>query len=96
LTTYVKCNIIIAEGGVAMQEVRYTVDIKEFKKAMVDADFNTYLALSKSSGVSRRTVAAIGSGENKNPAYPIMQKLATALKLDGERAARIFFADRLT
>lgn len=73
----------------------YVTDIKELKKAMVDADLDSIQKLSDASGVNRNTVGDVVSGRIQ-PSTDVMRKLASALKLPSERAGLIFFAFQLT
>lgn len=73
----------------------YSVDTKELKKAMIDAEIDNIQKLSDLSGVSRNTVADIVNGK-QFPSSEVMQKIAIALHLPYERAGLIFFAPQLT
>lgn len=72
----------------------YFIDIKELKKAMIDAELDSIQALSDKSGVNRNTVADTVNG-NSLPSSDVMRRIATALDLSSERAGRIFFATDL-
>lgn len=73
----------------------YFIDIKELKKAMIDADLDSIQKLADASGVNRNTVGDVVNG-NILPSSDVMRKIASALKLSSERAGRIFFAMQLT
>lgn len=73
----------------------YFIDVKEFKKAMIDADLDSIQKLAEKSGVDRNTISFLINGKTL-PSTEVMRKLATALELPSERAGRIFFATKLT
>lgn len=75
-------------------EYKYVVDGKAFQKAMVDAEFKSFSALAKASGVDRNTIAAIADG-NAKPNSSNIGKLANALKLDDSQVGSIFFKREL-
>ena len=72
----------------------YTVDVQEFKKAMIDAELDTIVSLAAASGVDRNTIGAILSEKTK-PSAAVIEKLAVALSLSGNDIGRIFFANKL-
>ena len=72
----------------------YTVDVQEFKKAMIDAELDTIVSLAAASGVDRNTIGAILSEKTK-PSAAVIEKLAAALSLSGNDIGRIFFANKL-
>ena len=73
----------------------YSIDIKELKKAMIDADLDNIQKLSDKSGVDRNTIASTLNG-TRFPSSAVMQRLAVALDLEPDRAGKIFFAPQLT
>ena len=72
----------------------YTVDVQELRKAMIDADINTIIALSEASGVDRNTIGAI-LNKGASPSASVIEKIASALSLSGEAIGRIFFSCKL-
>lgn len=73
----------------------YSIDIRELKRAMVDADIGNITQLSEKSGIDRNTLATTLNG-SRFPSSTVMQRLAIALNLDYARAGKIFFAPQLT
>ena len=73
----------------------YYIDIKELKKAMIDAELDNITKLAEKSGVDRNTISFLLNGKTL-PTSEVMRKIATALDLPSERAGRIFFAKELT
>lgn len=74
-------------------QANYFVDTRALKTAMVAAGFDTYDALANAAGVSSRTISAVVNG--KNPTYPVMCKIVSALNLSAELAGKIFFSRNL-
>jgi len=74
-------------------EIRYSVNTRSLKIAMVSAGFDSKSAFAQAAKISNRTVSSILRG--KNPTYLIMSRMTMALKLTPQQAARIFFADKL-
>ena len=72
----------------------YTVDTQELRKAMVDADLITVVSLAEASGVDRNTIGSI-LNEKTRPSAQVIEKLADALSLNGERIGSIFFTKKL-
>ena len=70
------------------------IDAKMFKKAMIDADFDSYLQLEETTGINRSTLTNILKGEQK-PSYDTIEKLADALHLQYDEIGAIFFAREL-
>lgn len=68
-----------------------TVDSKAFKKAMIDADCDTYGQLSERTGINRMALSDYVSGEQR-PSYDSVAKMADALCLNYEEIGRIFYA----
>lgn len=67
------------------------VDCKAFKKAMIDADFDTYGELSERTGINRNALSDYASGKQR-PSYDSVEKLADALCLNYEEIGRIFYS----
>ena len=67
------------------------VDTKAFKKAMIDADCDTYGELSERTGINRSALSDYASGKQR-PSYDSVEKLAEALCLSYEEIGRIFYA----
>lgn len=74
--------------------MRYEVDVKEFRKMMIEKGFLSIVALSKSSGVSRETIGNI-LNKNKRPNSTTIEKLAIAMDLTSAEVERLFFAQKL-
>lgn len=72
----------------------YGVDSQELRKAMIDADITTIVALAEASGVDRNTIGAILNDKTK-PSASVIEKIAGALSLSGEDIGRIFFRQKL-
>lgn len=72
----------------------YTIDTKEIKKLMIENGFETITSLSEATGVNRTTLGKILNGEQK-PSSEAMYKIASALRITGEKAGKIFFAGNL-
>lgn len=70
------------------------VDSKAFKKAMIDADCDTYGQLSEKTGINRMALSDYASGAQK-PSYDSIAKMADALCLNYEEIGHIFFANVL-
>lgn len=66
------------------------IDTKKFKKAMIDADCDTYGQLSDKTGINRTTLSDYASGA-QNPSYDSISKLADAMNLTYEQIGSIFF-----
>lgn len=66
------------------------VNSKAFKKAMIDADCDTYGKLSVVTGINRNTLSDYVSGEQK-PSYDSIARMADALNLTYEEIGAIFF-----
>ena len=72
----------------------YRVDAQELRKAMIDANLPTIVSLAEASGVDRNTIGSI-LNENSKPSASVIEKIAAALSLDGDRIGRIFFSSEL-
>ena len=73
----------------------YHVDVKELKKAMIDAGIDTIQDLSDKSGINRNTLSDILK-EKIYPSSDVMVRLANTLSLPTEKCGAIFFATELT
>ena len=74
--------------------MEYAVDTIQLRKAMLDAGFTTISDLSKASCVNRNTIGGILDG-NIRPSSGVIEKIATALSLNGEDVGTIFFSQKL-
>lgn len=74
--------------------MEYTVDTIKLRKAMIDAGFTTNVDLAEASGVERNTIGGILNGKIR-PSSMVIEKLASALKLDGSSIGSIFFSQKL-
>ena len=72
----------------------YNVDVKELRKAMIDAKITTITGLADAAGVDRNTISAVLNGKAK-PSAPVIEKISNALFLSGEDIGRIFFNQNL-
>lgn len=73
----------------------YSVDIKELKKAMIDADLDEIKKLSEVTGINRNTLGDVLNGKII-PSTDVIMRLAKALNLTSTRLGEIFFATALT
>lgn len=73
----------------------YSVDIKELKKAMIDADLDEIKKLSEVTGINRNTLGDVLNGKII-PSTDVIMRLAKALNLSSVRLGEIFFATALT
>ncbi len=71
------------------------VDSKAFKKAMIEAEKDTFIKLEEATSINRSTLSAIAKGE-QNPSYETIAVLADALSLTYEEIGCIFFSRELT
>lgn len=67
-----------------------TVDSKAIKKAMIDADCDTYGQLQEKTGINRMRLSEYVSGARK-PTYESIGILADVLNLTYEEIGSIFF-----
>ena len=72
-----------------------SVDSKAFKKAMIDANCESFVQLEKESGVDKITLSNIANNKQK-PSYDSIVKLADALHLSFVEIGEIFFYQELT
>ena len=75
-------------------EINRTVDSKEFRKAMIDADCDTFGLLEARTGIDRTTLSNIQKNVQK-PNYDTIAKLSDALHLKYTEIGRIFFYNEL-
>jgi transcriptional regulator with XRE-family HTH domain len=74
--------------------VIYKVNTIELRKAMIEKNITTIEGLAKEAGVDRNTIGGILNGKTK-PTSTIIEKIASALDLDGPDIGRIFFSRNL-
>lgn len=73
-----------------------SINTKEFRKAMIDADYNTLGDLEKESGIDKSSLSSILNGNGgRLPSYDSIAKLADALHLSYEEIGCIFFYNDL-
>ena len=70
------------------------VDTKEFKKAMIEADINSFTELSDVTRVDKTTISDVANNVRK-PSYDTIQALADGMHLKYDEIGRIFFANNL-
>ena len=73
----------------------YHVDVKELKKAMIDAGLESIAQLSDKTHINRNTLSDI-LNERSYPSSDVMIRLAHALSLPPEKCGSIFFTFVLT
>lgn len=73
----------------------YHVNVKELKKAMIDAGLDSIAKLSEATHINRNTLSDI-LNERSYPSSDVMIRLAKALSLSTEMCGLIFFATELT
>ena len=72
-----------------------SINAKEFKKAMIEANIDSYTELSDVTGLDKTSISSIVKGE-RNPNYDTIVKFIEALHLTYEEIGIIFFANELT
>ena len=72
-----------------------SVNGKAFRKAMIDADCNTFGELEAKAEMDRSTLANYAKGTQK-PSYESIAKLADTFHLTYEEIGRIFFCNDVT
>lgn len=72
----------------------YSVDTHQLRIAMINADLNTITDLSNASGVNRNTLGGILDGSVR-PSSSVIERIASALALDGKDIGTIFFSQKL-
>ena len=75
-------------------EINRSVDSKEFRKAMIDADCETFGLLEERTGIDRTTLSNIRNNVQK-PNYDTIAKISNALHLKYAEIGRIFFCNEL-
>lgn len=70
------------------------VDSKEFRKAMIDADCDSFGDLENLTGIDRNSLSSYAKGSIK-PSYDSICKIADAFHLKYEEIGRIFFYNEL-
>lgn len=73
----------------------YSVNIKELKKAMIDADLFELKTLSEVTGINRNTLGDVVNGKTV-PSTDVIMRLGKALNLSSIRLGEIFFDTKLT
>lgn len=71
-----------------------SIDTKEFKKAMINVDLDSFTKLAEGTGIHITTLSDIANNERK-PSWDSMAKLADIFHLTYEEIGRIFFAQEL-
>ncbi len=71
--------------------MKYSVDTKALKKAMIDEGISTQIELSQKANISVKTVNGILNGKI-TPSTSIMYNIASCLNLPSKKAGEIFFA----
>ena len=71
------------------------VNTKEFKKAMLEADYETFVTLAAASGVDQASLSCIARGERK-PSWETIVSISEALHLTYEGIGRVFFYSEVT
>ena len=71
------------------------IDVKLFKKAMIDADIDSYTKVEELTGVNRSTLTNLLKGEQK-PSYDTIERIADVFHLKYGEIGAIFFANELT
>ena len=66
------------------------VDSKAFKKAMIDANCDSYAKLAEKTNIDNITLSNICNGKQK-PSYDTIVKLADALSMTYNEIGEIFF-----
>ena len=71
------------------------IDTKAFKKAMIDADCDTFGKLEERSGIDRTSLSNYAKNDQK-PTYDSLCKMIDAFALTYEEIGRIFFYKELS
>lgn len=72
-----------------------SVNTKEFKKAMLDADFDTFVTLAAASGIDQASLSCIARGERR-PSWESIVAISDALHLSYDGIGRVFFYVEIT
>lgn len=75
-------------------ELKYSVDVVELKKIMVEQRLDKIIELSNKSTVDRNTLSKVLNGDIK-PSTTVIEKLMTTLNIPPEKAGAIFFSKNL-
>ena len=70
------------------------VDSKEFKKAMINVDVDSFAQLAKMTEIHCTTLSNVVNNEQK-PSYDTIAQLADTFHLTYEEIGRIFFSQEL-
>lgn len=76
------------------RESKYSVNIIELKKIMVEKGLDKIVDLSKAANIDRNTLSKILNGEAK-PSTIVIEKLMFTLEISPETAGLIFFDSNL-
>lgn len=76
------------------RESRYSVNVIELKKIMVEKGLDKIVDLSKAANIDRNTLSRILNGETK-PSTIVIEKLMFTLEISPEAAGLIFFDSNL-
>lgn len=71
------------------------VNTKEFRKAMIDADCDTFIQLEAATGIDKSSLASLAKGERK-PSWESIASITEALHLTYDGIGRIFFSNENT
>lgn len=71
-----------------------SVNSKEFRKAMIDADYDSFGKLEADTGIDRASLSNYAKGVVK-PSYDSICKLADAFHLKYDEIGRIFYYNEL-
>lgn len=74
--------------------MKYSVDVVELKKIMVEQRLEKIIDLSNKSTVDRNTLSKVLNGDIK-PSTTVIEKLMTTLNIPPEKAGAIFFNKNL-
>lgn len=74
--------------------MKYSVDVVELKKIMVEQRLDKIIDLSNKSTVDRNTLSKVLNGDIK-PSTTVIEKLMTTLNIPPEKAGAIFFNKNL-
>lgn len=71
-----------------------SVNAKEFRKAMIDADYDSFSKLEADTGIDRASLSSYAKGTIK-PSYDSICKLSDAFHLKYDEIGRIFYYNEL-
>jgi transcriptional regulator with XRE-family HTH domain len=72
-----------------------SVNPKEFRRAMIEADYDTFVSLSAASGIDQASLSCIARGERK-PSWETIAAISEALHLTYDAIGRVFFYSKVT